>query len=162
VKAKEYGERSLAISEKKLGPDHENVARTLGDLAENANQRHAPKDAMKLIDRALAIIEKPGAPELAVRFEMHRIRASAELQLNRAPDALADAKLARDGYAGAKQPSAVAATQLVVADALWLLGGAHKQEAIAEVKAALETIQAQPKPDAETLAAAQAWLAKHP
>ncbi|HEY5945290.1 MAG TPA: serine/threonine-protein kinase, partial [Kofleriaceae bacterium] len=81
VKAKQYGERALAIYEKKRGRDHESVARTLGDLAQNANERHVPKEAMPLIDRALAIIEKPGAPELAVRYEMRKIRATAELAL---------------------------------------------------------------------------------
>ncbi|HEY5951863.1 MAG TPA: hypothetical protein VIV40_40485, partial [Kofleriaceae bacterium] len=82
--------------------------------------------------------------------------------LGRAADALADAKLARDGFAKSKQPTSAADAQLVVADALWLQGGAqHKREAIAEAKLALQTVEAQPKPDPEVIAAARAWLAKH-
>jgi tetratricopeptide (TPR) repeat protein len=162
AKAKEYGDRALAAKEKSFGKDHEQVGRTLGDLAQNANLRHAPKEALALIDRGLAIIEKPGAPDLAVRYEMRKIRANALLDLHRAADAAADAKLSRDGYIKFKEPTAAAAAQLVLADALWAQSGtAHKREAIAEAKAALDTVEAQPKPDAEVLANARTWLAKH-
>ncbi|HEY5922267.1 MAG TPA: serine/threonine-protein kinase [Kofleriaceae bacterium] len=162
VKAREYGLRSLAIREKKGGRDSDDVGRTLGDLAQNANHRGKPQEAMQLIDRALAILEKPGAPETPVRFEMRKIRAVAELALRRADAALADAKIARDGFAAAKMPTSAADARLFVADALWMQGGARqRREAIAEAKAALEEVQATPKPDTELVARVRAWLDKH-
>ncbi|NVB77904.1 MAG: serine/threonine protein kinase [Kofleriaceae bacterium] len=158
-KAREYGMRALAIREKTLGPDHQQVARVLGDLAQNANERRQPQEAMKLVDRALAIITKPGTPPLTVKFNMLQIRATAELALKRTDAALADARAARDGFIESKQPTAGADASLVVADALWQKGG--RRDAVAEVKKAIETIEAQPKPDAELLGKARAWLAAH-
>jgi eukaryotic-like serine/threonine-protein kinase len=162
VKAQQYGQRSLAIRRKHLEPgqpDNETIGRLLGDLAQNANLRGKPQEAMQLIDRALAIIEKPGAPELAVRFEMRKIRATALVALRRADPALADATASRDGYLASKQPTGAAAAQLVLADALWLKG--NQREAIAEANAALAAVNAQPKPDADVVAKAREWLAKH-
>src|SRR5262249_51941311 len=94
-RAREYGVRALPIRENKLGRDHEQVARLLGDLAMNAIDRKRPREAMPLIERALSVIEKPGAPALSVRFAMRGIRARAELALSRPDAALADARIAR-------------------------------------------------------------------
>jgi tetratricopeptide (TPR) repeat protein len=159
AQAHEYGKRALAIREKTTGPEHEDTGRLLGDLAQNANLRGKPQEAMQMIDRALAIIEKPGAPELPVRFEMRKIRATALVALRRADAAIADATMARDGYLAAKQPTGAAGAQLVLADALWLKG--KRREAVEQAKAALDALQAQPRPDAGVVANARAWLAKH-
>lgn len=159
-KAREYGMRALAIREKTLGPDHEQVARVLGSLANNANERHRPKEAMKLVERALAIITKPGAPPLPVRSNMLYVRAGAELALGRTDAALADARAARDGCVENKQPTLGADASLLVADALWQKG--NRRDAIAEVKKAIETIEAQPSRDSVLLGRARAWLTGHP
>jgi hypothetical protein len=133
----------------------------LGDLASNAIERKDLPGAMTLIDRALVIMNAPGAPPVAVKYTMLLIRATAELGLGRTDAALADARAARDGYAET-QPNAAAEARLTVADALWKHGGAQpRRDAVVEVKAALETLQAQPKPDATLVAKARDWLAAH-
>ena len=160
--AREYGERALAIREKVGGSTSQAVARVLGDLADNAISRKDLPAAMKLIDRALAIMTAPGAPPLAVKYTMLLIRANAEIELGRADAAIADARSARDGYAEAQQPTAAAGARVILANALWLKGGAQpRRDALVEAKAALETLQAQPKPDATEVANAKAWLAAH-
>jgi len=161
VRANEFGQRALAIAEKKFGPEHQRVGRVLGDLAQNAIERKDPKQAMQLINRALAIIELPANEDLAVRYTMLGIRATAELALGQTGAALADARASRDGYLSTEQPIAAAELRLTVADILWKQGGAHRREAIAEVKAAQEVLQAKPKANAELLAKARDWLATH-
>jgi hypothetical protein len=131
----------------------------LGDLAMNSIARKQPREAMPLIDRALSIIEKPGAPPLAVRFTMRGIRAQAELDLSHAAAALADAQIARDGYLGAHEAIAAADMRVLVADALWALG--RRREAIAEVQQAATELQAVAKPDPEVAAKVKAWPASH-
>jgi tetratricopeptide (TPR) repeat protein len=60
--------RSLAIAEKVLGPDHPNVAQTLNNLAMLYDRQGRYADAERLLKRSLAASEKtlgPNHPDLA-------------------------------------------------------------------------------------------------
>lgn len=61
--AQELFERALAIGERVLGPDHPNVARTLGNLAILSMHMGAPGRARALLERVLAIHEAALGPE---------------------------------------------------------------------------------------------------
>jgi Flp pilus assembly protein TadD len=50
--------RSLAIAEKKLGPDHPDVAQALNNLAAVYGKQGRSADAERLFKRSLAVFEK--------------------------------------------------------------------------------------------------------
>ena len=56
-------ERALAINEKHYGPDHWQVAATLGNLANAHGDLGDPRTMKSLLERALAIKEKHYGPD---------------------------------------------------------------------------------------------------
>ncbi len=66
--------RGLAIKEKALGPDHPEVARMLGNLAEQLTQLGRPKDAIALLHRALDIkIKANGRGHVLTAYTLHNL-----------------------------------------------------------------------------------------
>ncbi len=63
IEAEPLIRRVLAIDEKKLGPEHPNVAASLNNLAGNYRLRGKYQEAEPFIKRALAILEKAWGPE---------------------------------------------------------------------------------------------------
>ncbi len=63
-----FGRRALALKENTFGPDHPEVARTLGNLGNVARKQGDLSGARQLLERALRIKEQsygPGHPEVA-------------------------------------------------------------------------------------------------
>ena len=61
-------ERSLAIRERALGPDHPDIARNLNNLVDFYNSQGQYEEAKPLLERALAICETalgPNHPKVA-------------------------------------------------------------------------------------------------
>lgn len=63
-RAKALLERVLAIEEKRLGPEHPALERTLRGLAGISNRQGRPEQAIRLRERLLAIREKTGGGDL--------------------------------------------------------------------------------------------------
>jgi tetratricopeptide (TPR) repeat protein len=156
--AREAWRQALAIREKKLGPDHPEVAKSIAPLAEEAFERGAFAESLPLITRAIAIMEK-SAPKLELTFEMIDMRAKAHLALHHYADAVTDETRARDGFLEIKSVTEAAAARLTLANALWALK--QRPAAIAEVTAGIGELEAQAKPDADTLKSLRDWRAAH-
>jgi tetratricopeptide (TPR) repeat protein len=124
--------QALALFERTLGPNHLYVATTLGNIA----SREPPADAMRSIERAIAIYEShdPEHPGIGYAFnelaDLHNTAGRSDLALAPAKRALA----VREKKLGASHPD-VAWSLHVLGDTLLAVG--RVEEAIPKLERAL-------------------------
>ena len=163
VGSKQDFERSLAIRQQGLGPDHPRVAEAIENLAENALKRGDPREAVRIATNGIAVLDRSSAPRASFRFFLLDVRGRAEIAAGDARAALADEIAAREGFAEAGMAEDVIGVRMHIADAKWAIGGDDSRHAArAEVQALLDQMLAAKTQDAGDIATARDWLTRHP
>jgi hypothetical protein len=91
----EWIQKSLDMTEKRLGPTHPQLSRALVSLGQIELARHTPSKAVPLLERALGLRDAESTERAQAQF----ILAQALWAANQRPRAQTLATLARDTYA---------------------------------------------------------------
>src|SRR5262249_29261295 len=79
--------QAVAFKEKALGPDHPDVAISLGNLASTLEEAERDAEALEYIDRAIAITTRNGDPESHILGRTYIVRGEALVALGRGIEA---------------------------------------------------------------------------
>ncbi len=153
--------RALAIRRAAFGPTHPDVLANEAAVARILTNRDKPRDALAMVDKALADAATGEPVSIAVSVALlHETRGLADEALGDSDARIRDFKAERDALlAGKRNHMAVWATY-ELADAQWSV--ARHAEAIATMKAAYRDAQAETPRDEPLVAKLRAWLDAHP
>ena len=153
--------RALAIRRAAFGPAHPDVLASEAAVARTLINRHKPRDALAIVDKALADAATGDPVSVAVSVALlHETRGLVDAALGDSGARIRDITAERDALvAGKRGLMAVWATQ-ELGEAQWNVG--RHAEAIATIEAAYRDAQAETPRDEPLVAKLRKWLDAHP